>query len=129
VSYNQLVRVKQVIQAFEDSEITAIAMSEDSRLISVADISGYYVKVFDNELQVLLHTFYRGRTTALVNFISFEKNCLLVSSDRQTIHCFLLQETEEKKNSRGFLSILKSISGSFESIKSWAKMRLPELDY
>lgn len=58
IFYNQQVKDKRIIQAFDDSDVFALAINEDGSLISVADNSGYLIKVFTTENSELIHSFY-----------------------------------------------------------------------
>lgn len=87
-------------EAFKGQEITALALSTNGKLIAVASNEGCTIRIFDTKSLTLVREFLRGRSPAIMDYLSFENDDsqLVVSSEKGTIHIFLVGDDDEKSN-------------------------------
>lgn len=83
-----------------EAPIACMTLSIDGSRVATASVKGTLIRVFDSENGALLHELRRGSTACRIFCVNFNKTAtqLCVSSDRGTIHVFVLDSPE--KNSR-----------------------------
>ncbi|XP_051118498.1 autophagy-related protein 18a [Andrographis paniculata] len=127
-----------------DSRIACFALSQDGNLLATASSKGTLIRVFNTHDGSLLQEVRRGADRAEIHSLAFSPTAqwLAVSSDKGTIHVFLLKANSgevgnERSNSpdrnpssMGSSSSLSFIKGVlpkyFSSEWSVAQFRLPE---
>lgn len=104
-----------------EASISCIALSNEGTRLATSSSKGTLIRVFDSENGGLLHELRRGASHASIFSINFNKGAtkLCVSSDRGTIHVFILDSPE--KNSRSSLANATFLPKYFQS--KWSSFK------
>jgi WD40 repeat protein len=119
--------VSSNIIAAHSSKISCIAVSSDGDLVSTASVKGTLVRVFSVKTGQLLHELRRGSDSANIYSIafSFDTTKLCVSSEKGTIHVFLLYSTGPTGNRQSIFQNVKYLPKYFSSDWSFAHVNIP----
>jgi len=104
-----------------EAPVSCMALSHDGSKLATSSIKGTLIRVFDADNGVQLHELRRGANNANIFCINFNKGAtrLCVSSDRGTIHVFILDTPE--KNSRSSLANATFLPKYFQS--KWSSFK------
>ncbi len=89
-----------VVPAHE-TQLAYIALSQDGALMATASEKGTLIRIFDSVSGKKVHEFRRGADRATIQCINFnaESTRLCVSSDKGTVHVFLLADSTRRGSS------------------------------
>jgi len=104
-----------------EAPVSCLALSNEGSTLATSSSKGTLIRVFNTENGGLLHELRRGASHASIFSINFNKGAtkLCVSSDRGTIHVFILDSPE--KNSRSSLANATFLPKYFQS--KWSSFK------
>lgn len=94
-----------------NSNIDALAISQDGKLIATASETGTLIRIFNTESGEKLYEFRRGTKSAKIYDLCFNNaaNLLVCCSDSGTVHIFdLYKDIKDSKNIQSYLSGAKN---------------------
>ncbi|KAK0416226.1 hypothetical protein QR680_012359 [Steinernema hermaphroditum] len=99
---------RHIIDAHQ-SQIVAMALSNDGLKLATASEKGTLVRVFDTKSNEKLNELRRGTNNARIFSLNFnaEASMVCVSSDHSTIHLFSLQKPLKRSNSKKLENYIK----------------------
>jgi WD40 repeat protein len=99
------------------SPIACLSMNRDGSLLATASVKGTLIRIYRTSDSMLIQELRRGSEKAEIYSIAFDINSkyLACSSDRGTIHIFVLKNEENNNNNEERKENLKSAIGSFLS--------------
>ncbi|ACO61635.1 predicted protein [Micromonas commoda] len=119
-----------------DGELAQLQLTLDGALLATASEKGTLIRVYDTASATLMHEFRRGADRATVYSIAFApgKDFLAVSSDKGTVHVYVVPERASGSNQEGgvvdakaaFSFVKGFLPKYFSSEWSLAQFKLPD---
>jgi autophagy-related protein 18 len=104
--------------------IAYMSLNKEGSLLALVNNEGTYISIHETENCTHLYDLYRGRETAIINYLSFNihNNLLACTSDRGTIHIWVISKNKEliQNDSGGLFSFMNKTT----IVKSVAKHKV-----